>query len=271
LVIAASKPYKKATNIYRSWDKGLTWKKIGLQGVALGSSTHATIHSITIDLGSPVKSRTVFAATAAKGLFKSTDTGNSWTNITNGGNAALNKTTVMKIDPGNSDIICLGTETGLYKTINGGKAWELSTTIFEKVESIAICKTEPDVLYVCAHYPGKNQYWGARGLYKSIDAGKNWEEITPDFFELPGSIAVNPYDPNYIYAANFLDTRKSEKYKMIIARSQDGGKSWENIGNDIAFSRGKHILIDDFDPRHIFVLTRFGVLEGWDDEAPINE
>jgi photosystem II stability/assembly factor-like uncharacterized protein len=252
--------------IFRSKDFGVTWEKVGLN-----ESFIDVINSVVIDYNSPVKSRVIYLATETQGVYKSSDTGTTWKNITRSlGNKNLQKTVSIVVDPNSSNIVYLGTKKGLYISNDAGKSWKLSGDhVFEKVESISVSKKGDKTIYISAHLPGQNKFWGKRHFWKSTDEGKSWKDITPEYIKFAGGIVVNPYDSNYVYAATYLVEKSDKTQKSVIVKSKDGGKTWERIDNKIAFSRGRHIIIDSNNPKHLFILCRFGIIEAWDEEAPV--
>ncbi len=250
--------------IFKSKDFGVTWKKVGLS-----EPSADVINTVAIDYHSPVKSRTVYLSTETRGVYKSTDTGSTWKRITTSAAPEIQKTTTMLLDPNSSGKIYLGTKKGLYISTDAGKHWKLmGKGVFEKVENISISPKNSNIIYVSAHLPGQNSYWGDRAFFRSPDGGKTWKNITPYYIKHAGAIAVNPYDPNYLYAGNYLINKEDKSQKMVIIKSKDGGKTWKSVDNGIALSRVRHIVIDHNNPQHLFILCRFGIIEAWDNEAP---
>ena len=211
----------------------------------------------------------MYLTTETKGIYKSTDTGTTWKRITASADDNVQKATVLVLDPKSSNILYLGTRKGLYISKDAGKTWEAkSNGIFEKVISISVPQKDNNIIYVSAHLPGQNKYSGKRSFFRSEDGGNTWKNITPDYIKRAGAIAVNPYDPNYVYAGTFLADSSDSTQKMVIIKSKDGGKTWKSIDNGIALSRVYRIIIDKNDSQHLFIICRFGIIEAWDNEAP---
>jgi Sortilin, neurotensin receptor 3,/BNR/Asp-box repeat len=251
--------------IYRSDDKGRTWKRIGLKNAKMGR-----LQSVVIDLKSPVDKRTIYIGSQKNGIYRSVDGGDSWKNITPNFSRTAKNITSIALSPKSRKIIYAGTVAGLFVSKNAGKSWtQLGKGKFEKIENISICQSEPLTLYLCAHHPGKNGSWGQTELWRSTDAGKTFTNITPAYFKYAGAIAVNPYNKNYLYACNNLFEPLKKTQKMWIVRSKDGGKTWDNIGGDINSNRARHLTIDPKDPRKFFILTRFAIIAGIDENAPM--
>ena len=105
-----------------------------------------------------------------------------------------------------------GGNTGLIKSMDGGKTWQQVATILEPpvdFHAMAVSKSDPNVII------GYDS--AGRGLFKTIDAGKSWETLpVPDYIT---ALAIDPNDANVMFAG-FAGTQKG------IAKSTDGGTSW---------------------------------------------
>ncbi len=248
--------------IFQSNDSGKTWQRIGLKDASMG-----VIRDIAIDLHSPVNSRTIYLATEKKGIYKSSDGGKTWQNVTAGLPKTYQDSYQVKLTPDGKKLYA-GTKAGLLVSKNGGRSWQLlKQQLFERVKGFSICKSHPDTIYVVANLPKNSYYWGKCHLFRTTNGGKSWHDITPAYMKYAGGIAVNPYDPNYIYACTNLSTMHDDE-KVVIIRSKDGGKHWQDIGNGIGFSRGVNITLDPKNPQHLFVHARFSLIEIIDSQAP---
>ena len=252
--------------IYRSEDAGRTWNRIGLENARMGK-----LQSIAIDLSSPVNRRTLYLGSEKNGLYQSVDGGASWRCITPGFSGSAKNILSVVVSPASPQTVYAGTAAGLFVSRDAGASWsQLGKGVFEKVENLSVCRRHPSTLYLCAHYPGQSFYWGKAGFWRSDDGGKTFTDITPAIFTYAGAVAVNPFDPRYVYGCNNLLDPTDPKQKLRLLRSKDGGKTWENIGDSLNWNRARHLYIDQQDPRKIFVLTRFAIIAGVDTEAPTN-
>jgi serine/threonine protein kinase len=129
-------------NVYlagiNSWDAGILMTENGTdffsvsEGLIYGGADSA-YSAITYSASNP---NIVYAGSGyesepdSKGIFKSTDGGTTWSRIDTG--LAINKDTgypfyvkSIAVHPDNPDIVFAATGSGLYKSSNGGKTWEL--------------------------------------------------------------------------------------------------------------------------------------------------
>ena len=93
-------------------------------------------------------------------------------------------------------------------------------------------------------YKNKNIfYFGATGggVWKTTDGGNNWNNISDKYFGSSiGAVAVAPSDETIIYVGEGENTMRGNVSEGLggMWRSEDGGKSWKNIG----LKDGRHII-----------------------------
>ena len=115
-------------------------------------------------------------------------------------------------------------------------------------------------------------YFGATGggVWKTIDAGIHWENVSDAFFKTAavGALAVAPSDPNVIYAGTGESCFQSnESHGDGVYKSTDGGRTWTNVG----LSDTRHIAkirIHPSDPDLVYVAA-LGHTWGPNDERGI--
>jgi photosystem II stability/assembly factor-like uncharacterized protein len=88
---------------------------------------------------------------------------------------------------------------------------------------------------VCGDYRQKNTfYFGATGggVWKTIDGGSNWKNISDKYFGSSiGAVTIAPSDPTIIYVGQGENTvRGNVSEGFGIWRTDDGGRSWRNLG-----------------------------------------
>ena len=181
----------------------------------------------------------------AGGVWKTEDAGTTWTNISDGffKTSSVGALAVSDSDP-NVIYAGMGETTirldvshgdGVYRSGDGGQTWThrgLSDT--RHIGEIRIDPKNPEHVFVAAlgHAFGPNE---ERGLYRSTDGGKNWDQVhfTSD---KAGAVDVtfDPRNPETVYATVWQTHRNfwelsSGGPDSGIWKSSDGGDSWEEI------------------------------------------
>ena len=128
---------------------------------------------------------------------------------------------------------------GVYKSTDAGKTWEhLGLENTQQISRIIIHPENPNVVYVAAQ-GAINGPTKERGIYKSIDGGKSWENVL-FVNDLSGAaeLSMDYNDPKVLYAAMWHHQRLP--WKVIsggegsgLYKSVDGGDSWFKIHNGL--------------------------------------
>lgn len=220
--------------IYKSMDAGKTWKKMGLEKTIC-------IYRVVID---PVNPNTVYAAAIGnpygihpeRGVFKTTDGGESWSKI-----LYVNDTTGcadLVMDPSNPNKLIAsmwqhrrtpwnlqsgGAGSGMYITIDGGKNWKklgkedgIADGPLGRI-GIAFARSMPSRVYAKIEAT-KN------GLYKSDDGGFTWSLINSN----PGEVTDRPFYYQEIYVDPKNENRIYDIHSTV-TYSEDGGKSFSTL------------------------------------------
>lgn len=126
---------------------------------------------------------------------------------------------------------------------------------------------------VTGSYKNKNTfYFGGTGggVWKTTDGGSNWKNITDKYFGgTIGAVAVAPSDESIIYVGQGENTMRGNVSEGLngMWRSDDGGRSWRNIG----LKEGRHIIRIIVHPRNpdIAWVAVMGHLFGPNDERGV--
>lgn len=135
------------------------------------------------------------------------------------------------------DSILAGTSVGdFFVSENNGKNWYLSSQGLQageeeysaRIRHIVACPNSPSVIYLGT---GTLYSWGGKGIYKSSDGGKSWEEINHGLLGSPviHSIAVHPKNKNIVFIT--VEDYKGGKWLHHLYKSVDGGENWSSILN----------------------------------------
>jgi len=182
---------------------------------------------------------------ASGGLFRTTDSGETWVPITDG-KVPLGSTGDVAVALSDPDIIYLGTGSdgvrsnvstgrGVYKSTDGGDTWEFAGLYdVGQIGAVRIHPTDPDIVWVAANgdifKPAPE-----RGIYKTTDGGRSWRK-TLFLSDSPGAMDVElqPGNPDVVYAWMNRIERKpwtiiSGSYEGGFYKSTDGGETWKNV------------------------------------------
>jgi photosystem II stability/assembly factor-like uncharacterized protein len=222
--------------IYKSIDGGRTWEHMGLEETR-------TIHRVIVHPDDPDivyvgAQGNPWGDTEERGLYKTTDGGETWKKILYNNDRTGVADLVM--DPSNPNKLFVamweyrrwpwffesgGEGSGLYRTVDGGETWEEVTAEDGLAEAplgrigLAIARSNPDRVY--AWVESENN-----ALYRSDDGGYNWEK-TVEMSEDP-AMGNRPF----YYADIYVDPKNENRVYSLysfLSVSQDGGKSFESI------------------------------------------
>ena len=174
--------YTGAEGIFKSTDGGKSWGKTN------NRLAGADIHSIAID---PENMSTLYVgadncSTLGSGIFKSTDGGATWSKASYGW--AISDVDSIVMDSGDPDIIYAEAD-GVFKTADRGKTWKRVSSSGSNF--LVMDPKNTKVLYSGTY----------NSVFKSTNGGKSWSEVSIGLPEADIiSFAINPEDPNIIYA-----------------------------------------------------------------------
>ena len=222
--------------IYKSTDRGSTWQNIqnNVAGVLF-------CWSIAID---PQDTNLIYIGLSNLNgtdscLFKSTNSGQSWTDISPTGlsQGAISR---VKVSPfGDHTIFACTWNDGLFKSTDGGENWiscnedlktfNIGTIEFDAVNGIIFLGTLGD------------------GIYKSTDDGLNWQKISQNINLMPSfDVSVSPIDPSIA----FISTAGG------LYKTSDAGESWTHIEVGFpGYHKAEKVAYDRYIPANIYLST----------------
>jgi photosystem II stability/assembly factor-like uncharacterized protein len=206
--------------------------------------------------GHPNQPDTYFTGFTGGGVYKTTDGGNTWLNVSDG-YFKTGSVGALAVAPSDANVVYAGMgETcirgnmsagdGVYKSINGGDTWKhigLGDTHF--IGEMVVHPKNPDVVWVAAlgHAFGSDGN-KRRGVFKTTDGGQTWSKV---LYKGPKAgavdIEIDPTNPRVLYASLWEAYRTP--WKMVsggpgsgLYKSTDGGETWTNISKRPGMPKG---------------------------------
>ena len=195
--------------------------------------------------GDPSNPMVFYFGGCAGGVWKTSDGGTYWENVSDGflKTGSVGAVAVADSDPnviyaGMGESCIRGDVSygdGVYKSTDGGKTWvHLGLESTRHIARIRVHPKDSDLVYVAAlgHAFGPNS---ERGVYRSKDGGRTWEEVLFRS-EKAGAIdlTLDPTNPRILYATIWEAQRTpwslvSGGPESGIFKSADGGDTWTEI------------------------------------------
>ncbi len=241
--------------------QSLTYRNIGpFRG---GRSTCST--------GIPDEILTYYMGTTGGGVWKTTDGGTTWNNISDGyfNTGGIGYIAVAPSDP---NIIYVGTGEGpvrgvktshgdgVYKTTDAGETWtHMGLEATRHISRVFVHPRNPDKVYVAA----QGNPWGPneeRGVYLSEDGGKNWKKIL--YVNENSGIAdlsVDASNPDIMMVTSWDFNRKpwvvqSGGPGSRVYKTTNGGVTWKEIKKGLPDLKGKMgVAISAANPKVVYL------------------
>ncbi len=205
------------------------------QWVSMGpTNVPGRIHALAVD---PKDGSTLYAGSAAGGVFKSTDAGSNWSpqwerqlSLAIGG---------LAVAPSNRNIVYAATGEwdyftnaiyasypgyGVYRSSDGGTTWKRLTPIPSlQTAAVAIDPGKPDRVFIA----------GERSLHRSTNGGSTWDTTagnTQGIFDgVISDVVVDPNNADRIFAG----VQHSNVRAGGVYRSTDGGNTFQLLSTGI--------------------------------------
>lgn len=258
------------STVYKSQNGGTTWTRI------LEESTAFAVH--------PLNPKLLYSAqgvwTGSNFVSISADGGATWQKVGAVRPAAV-EFRLFAFHPQNPEVIYAGSITeGVFKSEDGGFAWEFKGPGKSEVFSLAVDPEAPGVVYVSLN----------AGVYVSRNGGDSWQETvagvrfsqslvvgrsgslyvagggySPDrgcswvALPMPGErLALDPDSDRVVYAANYGPSSVSGEEPGILV-STDGGMRWKTLGERLAKGYIWGLVVAPTNPRTLYLATSEGL------------
>jgi photosystem II stability/assembly factor-like uncharacterized protein len=259
--------------VWKSTNAGVSWTSVW-KGPRLGA-----IGALALD---PHDDRSVWAGTGESnprndvswgdGLWHSTDGAKTWKRAGLGDTSQISRISIDPKTKGDLVVAALGdpwhdsTARGVFRSRDGGKTWQRTLYVDQTTGAADLARdpADPHVLYA-AMWRFRREPWtftsggGTRdGLYKSVDGGTTWRQITGHGFPPAPlgriGIGIAPSRSSRIYVV-------AQSAHGTIWRSDDAGASWKRVSSDTLPEQRpfyfSHLAVDPKKPDHVIAVSMY--------------
>ncbi|MBU8871271.1 MAG: hypothetical protein KOO60_10455 [Gemmatimonadales bacterium] len=252
--------------IYKSVDGGQSWDNMGLKrSLHIGK---ILVHPKNPDVVYVAAEGPLWGPGGDRGVFKTTDGGQTWGNI-----LAIDENTGvvdLVMDPRDSEVIYAasyqrrrhlwvlingGPGSGIHKTTDGGTTWTELTSGLPKVDmgriGLAISSPAPDTIYAIVEAAQSKG-----GFFRSINRGRTWEKMSdyvagsPQYYQ---EIVADPKNPDRVYS---MDT--------FLQVTDDAGRNWRRLSVKAKHVDDHAMWIDPTATDHLLAGSDGGIYESFD-------
>jgi photosystem II stability/assembly factor-like uncharacterized protein len=212
------------------------------------------------------------------GIWKSTDYGMHWANISDGKIPGIaDPIGALTVAPSNPRVIYAGTGEadirgdfdtgdGIYRSGDAGKTWSYAgLRETHMTTALAIDPRDPNVVYASSmgHVFKPNP---DRGLFKTTDGGKTWTKVLyVDAKTGCVDVVMDPHHPQTLYAAMWQAQRTAWNLTSGgpgsgLYKTADGGAHWTEISSHPGFARGllgkMGVAVSASNPRIVYAIVQ---------------
>jgi photosystem II stability/assembly factor-like uncharacterized protein len=184
VLYVATHRHKDPGGFFKSSDGGLTWRESPeLKNEALHSLIQAD------------KNPSILITGTFNGMYRSDDSGETWTALPTQNTPGLVHVESLAIDPRDTNIIYAGTWYLPYKSTDGGQHWRIiKNGIIDDSDIFAIDLDPRNPNHIIAS--------ACSGIYETMDAGENWHKVQgiPSQSRRTRAILQHPTIPGLVFA-----------------------------------------------------------------------
>ncbi|CAI8160632.1 MAG: Uncharacterised protein [Polaribacter sp. SA4-10] len=234
---------KKSNKVSEQYFNATKWRNIG---------PHRGGRSAAVT-GVPGKANLFYMGSTGGGVWKTSDAGNTWSNISDGffggsvGSVAVSDSDHNVIYVGMGEKTIRGNVSsgdGIWKSENAGKTWKhIGLKNSRHIPRMRVNPKDSDIVFAAVlgdlYKPTQE-----RGVYKSTDGGENWRKVLfADENSGAIDLIIDPNNPRILYATTW-DVRRTP-YSLSsggkgssMFKSTDGGENWINISSNKGLPKG---------------------------------
>ena len=214
------------------------WTELGPWGWTYTSGWNPGTGRLTDVAIDPSDTTIIYVTSPGGGIWKSTNSGNSWVPLQDFNATWMNMYSVT-IDPSNINTVYAGNASGnLMKSTNAGFSWtNLGSGPSGTVRKILVHPANPNIVFVCS----------SSGIHRSVNGGTNWTQVYATQIE---DIEFKPDDVNIMYASG----------SSSVVRSTNNGVNWTVVGvaQGITNTGRSLVTVTPADPNYVYIVQANG-------------
>lgn len=216
--------------VYRSENSGASWSR---------KSNGLDARDISCLAMAPQNSLIAVAGSWGKGLYKTTDGGETWQSVWSGDKSPHINAVQYSSD---GSTLWVATQHGLFRSADGGQTW-VHAFKYGKIRTVAVHPINANIIYLGIRWHGN---------FRSSDGGESWQEIntgvytTGQEYAAANAFIFDPRNPNrMVMSTGWVD----------LYESQNGGESWKRVA-DVLYEKSVLALgIAEIAPQQIWAIT----------------
>jgi hypothetical protein len=235
--------------LQRSDDHGRSWQEVAAPAFPPDAADKPSLSQIwTMEAGGAHHPGRLWIGALPAGLFRSDDRGESWQlmsalwNVPErakwfGGGYDEAGIHSVSPDPRQAGRVVIAISCGgVWDSNDDGASWtvrgkgliagymppeQAEAPEIQDPHRVARCAQAPDMMWMQHH----------SGVFRSADAGANWQKLTPPGDDFGFAVAAHPHDPQtaWLVPAMKDEIRVPRDGALAVRRTRDGGKSWETF------------------------------------------
>jgi photosystem II stability/assembly factor-like uncharacterized protein len=296
-MLAAAKTGHLGPTIFRSTDRGRSWKEVkqppAFARAAEGAKGRAVDHTFWLTPCHANEPNTWYAGTSPQGLFRSDDGGDTWKPFSyinddpqyiawmgtvQDGTPDGPKLHSIIVDPRDPKHLCFAMSGGgVHESLDGGKSFTPLVQGMEVVEGFDaanIAFHDPHCVRLCPSNPDRLYQQNHCGIYRLDRPSSTWERIGRAMPRQVGDIGfpmvVHPRDPDTVWVfpmdGQTVWPRTSPDGKPAAYVTRNGGKRWQRLDKGLPRSQAwwtvkrQAMTADTRDPVGLYLGTTGGEL-----------
>lgn len=214
---------------------------------------------LLLDENSPTNARILYAAIYGGGIYKSSDSGASWSSISDDFNSDEGYVWDIAMDPNDSATLYAAINTrwglggGVWKTSNGGSTGEAGRISSHDVLDVVVQPNGDVLIGTTVDYQWAQP---GGGVFRSSNGGTSWTRILDQ--AVVSQVVAHPTDQDIVFAGVQHPWNGMQGTNAGVYRTMDGGETWEHLTDGLNHGHIMVLRLNTHDPTQLWAGTNGG-------------